>query len=61
MKEMRAFSISLMIGCLAATGAWADEPPTREALQRVAGPQFSPYAGRNFPTRVLWGDTHLHT
>jgi len=22
---------------------------------------FSPYAGRNFPTRVLWGDTHLHT
>ena len=23
--------------------------------------EFSPYAGRNFPTRVLWGDTHLHT
>ena len=22
---------------------------------------FSPYSGRNFPTRVLWGDTHLHT
>ncbi|MCA0871860.1 DUF3604 domain-containing protein [Seohaeicola saemankumensis] len=22
---------------------------------------FSPYAGRNFPTQVLWGDTHLHT
>ncbi|MGD8866543.1 MAG: DUF3604 domain-containing protein [Gemmatimonadales bacterium] len=22
---------------------------------------FSPYAGRNFPTRVYWGDTHLHT
>ena len=22
---------------------------------------FSPYAGRNFPTRVFWGDTHLHT
>ena len=22
---------------------------------------FSPYAGREFPTRVLWGDTHLHT
>ncbi|WP_406644630.1 DUF3604 domain-containing protein [Aliisedimentitalea scapharcae] len=22
---------------------------------------FSPYAGRNFPTKVLWGDTHLHT
>ena len=22
---------------------------------------FSPYAGRNFPTEVFWGDTHLHT
>ena len=22
---------------------------------------FSPYAGRNFPTQVYWGDTHLHT
>jgi hypothetical protein len=26
------------------------------------GPKYySPYAGRNYPTRVLWGDTHLHT
>jgi hypothetical protein len=24
-------------------------------------PGYSPYAGRNFPTMVLWGDTHLHT
>jgi hypothetical protein len=22
---------------------------------------YSPYAGRNHPTRVYWGDTHLHT
>jgi hypothetical protein len=22
---------------------------------------YSPYAGRSFPTRVYWGDTHLHT
>jgi hypothetical protein len=22
---------------------------------------YSPYAGRNYPTRVLWGDTHFHT
>ena len=25
------------------------------------GPGYSPYAGRNYPTRVFWGDTHLHT
>ena len=22
---------------------------------------FSPYAGRGYPTKILWGDTHLHT
>jgi len=22
---------------------------------------YSPFAGRNFPTQVFWGDTHLHT
>jgi hypothetical protein len=24
-------------------------------------PHYSPYAGRNYPTRPLFGDTHLHT
>jgi len=24
-------------------------------------PLYSPYAGRNFPTRPFFGDTHLHT
>ena len=27
----------------------------------IGKPEFSPYAGRDFPTKVLWGDTHLHT
>ena len=22
---------------------------------------YSPYADQNYPTRILWGDTHLHT
>src|SRR6202166_1530501 len=32
-------------------------------LEKVhpAKPAYSPYAGRNFPTRPLFGDTHLHT
>jgi hypothetical protein len=25
------------------------------------GKNYSPYAGRDFPDRPLWGDTHLHT
>ena len=24
-------------------------------------PGYSPYAGRNYPARVYWGDQHLHT
>lgn len=42
----------------AVTGAMAADLPS------VAGeePQaFSPYVGRDYPTRVFWGDTHLHT
>jgi hypothetical protein len=35
----------------------------KESADRVnpAKPPYSPYAGRNFPTRPLFGDTHLHT
>ncbi len=39
-----------------------DQIPTKDAVvHRFEAPQFSPYAGRNYPTKVLWGDTHLHT
>ena len=34
---------------------------TKEGMAKVSKPNYSPYAGRNYPTRVLWGDTHLHT
>jgi Protein of unknown function (DUF3604) len=46
--------------CLTAT-AGADQLPTKKGVADVSAPQFSPYVGRNFPTRVFWGDTHLHT
>jgi len=39
-----------------------DQIPTKEGVQQKFNrPQFSPHAGRNFPTSVFWGDTHLHT
>lgn len=42
--------------------SFGQDTPTREGIARGFGrTEFSPYAGRNFPTRVLWGDTHLHT
>lgn len=35
----------------------------KETADKVfpAKPPYSPYAGRNFPTRPYFGDTHLHT
>jgi hypothetical protein len=38
-------------------------PATDASNSKAFQPQkhFSPYAGRNFPTNVYWGDTHLHT
>lgn len=37
--------------------------PDKEKAERVypARPPYSPYAGRIFPTRPYFGDTHLHT
>ena len=36
--------------------------PDRDAVDKaLAKPPYSPYAGRNFPTRPFFGDTHLHT
>ena len=40
---------ALALACSAAAAALA------------SGPSYSPYAGRSFPERLLWGDTHLHT
>ena len=43
---------------------FAQDPlPPAESLKEAfpAQKHFSPYAGRNFPTQVYWGDTHLHT
>ncbi|HSE39307.1 MAG TPA: DUF3604 domain-containing protein [Acidobacteriota bacterium] len=35
-----------------------DQKKTETVFQK---PPYSPYAGRNFPTRPFFGDTHLHT
>jgi hypothetical protein len=70
-KSIRiVFGLSLLAGSFIATAASAEEIParkgvaalpTKESVGKLATKQFSPYAGRNFPTKVFWGDTHLHT
>jgi Protein of unknown function (DUF3604) len=59
-------TILVLAGCTIAPISWAVEPGNDEGVTKadvahITAPNFSPYAGRNFPTRVLWGDTHLHT
>ena len=72
MKTMRVWKWAMSIlGCALMTGV----PPVlaheqsdigaaeKGALEKVhaSKPAYSPYAGRNFPTRPLFGDQHLHT
>lgn len=45
-----------------ATLASASQSPTKGAVAKGIGrSEYSPYAGRNYPTNVYWGDSHLHT
>ncbi|PZF78273.1 hypothetical protein DK847_00140 [Aestuariivirga litoralis] len=62
---LRACLVSTAIIGIAGV-AFADDDVgtlTPEVAARVyaAKPNYSPYAGRNFPTRPFFGDTHLHT
>ena len=59
-------AIIVLAGCALTVGAGAADPGNHEAatksdVARATAPQFSPYVGRTYPTRVFWGDTHLHT
>ena len=70
---MVGFGISMLLGASAiVAGATYLSPaladydigtltPEKAAKVFPAKPNYSPYAGRSFPTRPLFGDTHLHT
>ena len=45
-----------------AATVFAQFTPAEESLSNLyPGKAYSPYAKRNFPDRVFWGDSHLHT
>ncbi len=58
--SLLAHALFLLPGLAIASG---DPIPPREGLVGAFQEQkhYSPYAGRSFPDRVYWGDTHLHT
>ncbi|MEM7398940.1 MAG: DUF3604 domain-containing protein [Pseudomonadota bacterium] len=55
-------ALTLSLGSLAAV-AQVPPPPSGEEVLYGAykGKTYSPYAQRGFPSRPLWGDTHLHS
>ena len=49
-------------GLLLTSASWAQINPVIESPDKLyPGRGYSPYAQRNFPSQVFWGDTHLHT
>ena len=64
---MKKSSLSLLLVTalmlLAIPNAFAGEyHHSKESINKNLGQkQFSPYAGRSYPTQVFFGDTHLHT
>jgi hypothetical protein len=61
MKTLMAPLLACTLLTLTATTGSAQESFGEGTVSVLAQPSYSPYAGRNFPTRPLWGDTHLHT
>ena len=61
-----SLTVALIVTALvaAALPLFAQETDTldKETASKVfLKKPYSPYAGRTYPTRVFWGDTHLHT
>ncbi len=59
----RHLSILLFSFAAISTTAFAVEylPDKAGVASVMTKQEYSPYVGREFPTQVLWGDTHLHT
>jgi len=52
------FAFALPVFADSISSVAIDQEAVAEGLKK---PGYSPYAGRAFPTRVYWGDTHIHT
>ena len=59
--------MTVLAGCVAIQASAAEQTDIGVAdkgrLEKTfpSKPNYSPYAGRSFPTLPLFGDTHLHT
>ena len=67
MNTVRVATSLVLVATMAAAqdqglgGRVGEMSMTAEDLPLFKEGDYSPYARRNFPTQVFWGDTHLHT
>ena len=58
---MKARSLLPVAALLAGLPLLASQIPTKAGTAGTSKKEYSPYAGRSFPTQPFFGDTHLHT
>jgi hypothetical protein len=60
------FIFTIGIICMFTVPSYAGDVPLTENPEKMLsekykGKSYSPYASRDFPNELLWGDSHLHT
>ena len=53
--------MAALIGASPTRAQDAGMPSQDDLASLYPGKTYSPYAGRNFPSNIYWGETHLHT
>ena len=62
MKHKRILIVAGLFMILPAICMAQYNPDSQDDISKnLSKKSYSPYAGRNFPAHVYWGDTHLHT
>jgi len=61
MKKMISAFIAFGLFAMPAASLAQEWEADEEELAKLFARPYSPFAGRTFPERPLWGDTHLHT
>jgi len=58
-----ALALVLPAASISAVAAWRGglRAATNSSMRSYASGHYSPYADPHYPTRVYWGETHLHT
>ncbi|HEY5740575.1 MAG TPA: DUF3604 domain-containing protein, partial [Gammaproteobacteria bacterium] len=54
-------AVAMLSGPLQAQDVPLDVDVNKMLSEKYKGESYSPYAKREFPNEVLWGDSHLHT